>query len=68
MNEDNIKSGKVFGSLLVLAVGTFLLGMAEFVMEGILPDLSRDLNITIPQAGHVFPSMHSAYVSARLSL
>lgn len=52
MIEDNIKSGKVFGSLLVLAVGTFLLGMAEFVMEGILPDLARDLNITIPQAGH----------------
>lgn len=52
MNGDNIKSSTVFSSLLVLAVGTFLLGMAEFVMEGILPDLSRDLNITIPQAGH----------------
>ncbi len=39
-------------SLLVLAVGTFLLGIAEFVMEGILPDLARDLHISIPQAGH----------------
>jgi DHA1 family arabinose polymer transporter-like MFS transporter len=43
---------KIMTSLFVLAVGTFLLGMAEFVMEGILPDLSRDLSITIPQAGH----------------
>lgn len=43
---------KLFVSLLVLAVGTFLLGMSEFVMEGILPDLARDLSITIPQAGH----------------
>lgn len=43
---------KGLGSLLVLAVGTFLLGMAEFVIEGILPDLARDLNISIPMAGH----------------
>ena len=43
---------KGIGSLLVLAVGTFLLGMAEFVMEGILPDLASDLRISIPQAGH----------------
>ncbi len=43
---------KGLGSLLVLAVGTFLLGMAEFVMEGILPDLAHDLNISIPEAGH----------------
>lgn len=43
---------KGLGSLLVLAVGTFLLGMAEFVMEGILPDLAADLRISIPQAGH----------------
>lgn len=26
--------------------------MAEFVIEGILPDLARDLNISIPMAGH----------------
>lgn len=43
---------KGLGSLLVLAVGTFLLGMAEFVIEGILPDLACDLNISIPMAGH----------------
>lgn len=43
---------KGLGSLLTLAVGTFLLGMAEFVIEGILPDLARDLHISIPMAGH----------------
>lgn len=47
-----MKEKSSFESLIVLAVGTFLLGMAEFVMEGILPDLASDLNITIPQAGH----------------
>lgn len=43
---------KTFGSLIVLAVGTFLLGMAEYGMEGILPYISHDLGITIPEAGH----------------
>lgn len=39
-------------SLTALAFGTFLLGMAEFVIEGILPDLSSSLHISVPQAGH----------------
>ena len=28
------------------------LGIAEFVMMGILPDVAKDLHISIPQAGH----------------
>lgn len=40
-------------SLLALAFGTFGLGMAEFVMMGILPDIARDLGISIPTAGHL---------------
>ncbi len=39
-------------SLLALAFGTLGLGIAEFVMMGILPDVAKDLNVTIPQAGH----------------
>ena len=39
-------------SLFALAMGTFILGMAEFVMEGILPHVANDLHVTIPQAGH----------------
>ena len=39
-------------SLLALASGTLGLGIAEFVMMGILPNVAHDLGISIPQAGH----------------
>lgn len=39
-------------SLIALAFGTLGLGIAEFVMMGILPDVAKDLQISIPQAGH----------------
>lgn len=39
-------------SLLALASGTLGLGIAEFVMMGILPNVAHDLNISIPEAGH----------------
>ena len=39
-------------SLLALASGTLGLGIAEFVMMGMLPNVARDLNISIPEAGH----------------
>ena len=39
-------------SLIALAFGTLGLGIAEFVMMGILPDVASDLKISIPQAGH----------------
>lgn len=39
-------------SLIVLAFGTLGLGIAEFTMMGILPYVARDLNISIPVAGH----------------
>lgn len=40
-------------SLLSLTVGGFGIGMTEFVMMGILPDIARDLHISIPEAGHL---------------
>ena len=40
-------------SLLSLALGTFAIGMTEFTMMGILPDIAKDLNIDIPSAGHL---------------
>ena len=40
-------------SLFALSIGTFLLGMAEFAMEGILPDVSRDMAVSIPVAGQM---------------
>ena len=39
-------------ALLALAVGGFGIGMTEFVIMGILPDVADALQITIPQAGH----------------
>lgn len=40
-------------SLIPLALGGFGIGMTEFVMMGILPDVARGLAITIPQAGYL---------------
>lgn len=36
-----------------LALGTFGLGMTEYVMMSILPDLAHDFNVTIAEAGHL---------------
>ena len=38
--------------LIALAFGTLGLGIAEFVMMGILPDVAHDFGISISQAGH----------------
>lgn len=40
-------------SLVPLALGGFGIGMTEFVMMGILPDIASGLHITIPQAGYL---------------
>ncbi len=40
-------------SLVPLALGTFGLGMAEFVMMSILPYVAKDMNVSIPAAGHL---------------
>ena len=38
-------------SLIALAFGTLALGMAEFVMMGILPDIARELGVPVKFAG-----------------
>ncbi len=40
-------------SLVALAFGTLGLGIAEFVMMGILPNVAKDLDISIATAGHL---------------
>ena len=40
-------------SLVPLALGGFGLGMTEFVVMGILPDIALSLRISIPQAGYL---------------
>lgn len=39
-------------AIFALAIGGFGIGMTEFVIMGILPEVAEDLGITIPQAGH----------------
>lgn len=39
-------------SLLAMALGTFGLGMSEFVVMGILPFMAEDFHISIPEAGY----------------
>lgn len=39
-------------SILALAGGTFGLGMSEYLMMGILTDIAKDINVSIPRAGH----------------
>jgi DHA1 family inner membrane transport protein len=38
-------------ALVALAVGTFAIGMTEFVITGLLPAVADDLGVTIPTAG-----------------
>ncbi|MDR2607762.1 MAG: MFS transporter [Treponema sp.] len=40
-------------SLAALAFGTLSLGMSEYVMMGILPDIASSLGLSIPQTGHL---------------
>ncbi len=39
--------------LLPLTFGGLGIGITEFVMMGLLPDIAKDLNVTIPQAGYL---------------
>lgn len=43
-------------SILALASGAFILGAAEFVMMGILPQTATAMHVSIPAAGHYMPS------------
>ena len=37
--------------LLALALASFGIGTTEFIIMGLLPDVARDLSVTVPQAG-----------------
>jgi len=40
-------------SLLPLTLGGLGIGITEFVMMGLLPDIAKDLDVTIPEAGYL---------------
>lgn len=39
-------------AVLALATGGFAIGVAEFVIMGLLPEVAADIGVSIPQAGH----------------
>ena len=41
---------------LALAIGGFGIGTGEFAIMALLPDIARDLEVTIPQGGHLISS------------
>ncbi|MNI26704.1 Inner membrane transport protein YdhP [compost metagenome] len=57
-NQDTLskKKGKFPISLLCLTLGAFAIGMTEFIIMGLLPNVAVDLNVTIPQAGQLITS------------
>ena len=36
-----------------MGIGAFAIGTGEFVIMGLLPEVAKDIDVTIPQAGHV---------------
>jgi len=48
-----INAGQRRRAALALAVGSFGIGTGEFAIMGLLPEVARDIGVTIPQAGHV---------------
>ena len=40
-------------AVIALGVGGFAIGTGEFVILGLLPEVARDIGVSIPQAGHV---------------
>ncbi|NNE77400.1 MAG: MFS transporter, partial [Pricia sp.] len=47
--EKNITNKK---ALIALAIGGFGIGLTEFVIMGILPDVAKGIGVTIAEAGH----------------
>lgn len=44
---------RLLRAVFALGVGGFSIGTGEFVIMGLLPEVARDIGVTIPQAGHV---------------
>ena len=46
-------SARGFVPILALTLSAFAIGTAEFVIAGLLPDIARDLRVSIPAAGQL---------------
>ncbi|MFD1412455.1 MFS transporter [Oceanobacillus jeddahense] len=47
--------------LLILVLGTFIIGTDDFVIAGLLPHISNDMNVTIAAAGQLVTAFAIAY-------
>lgn len=56
MSKHDQREQSMKKSLLALAAGAFILGAAEFVMMGILPQAAEATGVDIPTAGHYISS------------
>ncbi len=54
--QENMTANRFPPSLLWLTLGAFAIGMTEFVIMGLLPNVAHDLHVTIPQAGQLITS------------
>src|SRR5258706_1570652 len=48
-----VQAGRSGWAELALGVGGFGIGTGEFVIMGLLPNVARDLGISVPSAGHI---------------
>src|SRR4051794_25674833 len=48
----SISHGRRVRAELAMALGGFGIGTGEFVIMGLLPDVARHTNVSIPEAGH----------------
>jgi DHA1 family arabinose polymer transporter-like MFS transporter len=53
MTDNKNKAPLIKLSLVSLLIGGLSIGMTEFLMMGVLPDVSKTLNVSIPEAGHL---------------
>lgn len=53
LNRTKETGSKFPVALISLTVGAFAIGMTEFVIMGLLPNVAEDLNVSIPQAGQL---------------
>ena len=54
-------------SLFALMLGGFGIGVTEFIMMGILPNVANDMSITIPMAGNFITAYALGVVGASFS-
>ena len=55
-------------AMLALATGGFAIGTTEFVSMGLLPEMARGVDVSIPQAGHVISAYALGVVLGARSL